>query len=516
MEFSKKEIHTNTLEHTRYSQLTIDDDFNIPDAKGDVERIIAKDGHIIMEDVIAEDGKVRVIGTVCFKAMYKTGKEQPDIEVYTGEIPFEDHVNIDGVTRGSQVECECHLDDITVSTINSRKLEVRGLIGNSISVYSDRVINPTTNLENGQGIECQYNNISRQELCIAKHDVLKLKEDVDIPQAKPNIRELLWWSVEAQGLECKAGDDVLQVRGELSIFTIYRGEDEHMPIQYMMSIRAFSREIPCQGAKENMVLVLDCGTGKKEVSIKADADGEDRVIAVDAAIDMNIKMYQQSELKIISDMYSPQIELEPVREHFSYENLVLRNLAKAKVNYRKQISEGEQKFLQVCHIFGGVDVDDTKIEEDGVNVSGVIKCNLLYISASDDPMNCTEFDVPFEYKVETMKCKKGCSIRIVPCIDQLTATLLSSEEVEVKAQVNLSISVFEKAECDIISDVNVMPIDYVKKSKAPGIVGYVVKEGDSIWSVARKYYATTESIRKINGLDKDQLVPGEKLIVVKS
>ena len=47
MEFSKKEIHTSVLTQSKYSQITVDDDFTIPDSKGDMEKIVAKEGHIL-------------------------------------------------------------------------------------------------------------------------------------------------------------------------------------------------------------------------------------------------------------------------------------------------------------------------------------------------------------------------------------------------------------------------------------------------------------------------------------
>ena len=50
----------------------------------------------------------------------------------------------------------------------------------------------------------------------------------------------------------------------------------------------------------------------------------------------------------------------------------------------------------------------------------------------------------------------------------------------------------------------------------PGIVAYVAKKDDTIWSVARKYYATTESIRTINNLESDYINEGDRLIIVKS
>ena len=54
MEFSKKEIHTSVLTQSKYSQITVDDDFTIPDGKGDMEKLVAKEGHIILESMVPE------------------------------------------------------------------------------------------------------------------------------------------------------------------------------------------------------------------------------------------------------------------------------------------------------------------------------------------------------------------------------------------------------------------------------------------------------------------------------
>ena len=132
MEFSKKEIHTSVLTQSKYSQITVDDDFTIPDSKGDMEKIVAKEGHILLESMIPEDGKVRITGSVCVRVLYRTGGDIPRLCQFQSEIPFEDVVNCDGVSSSSQVDCHSQLEDLTVSMINSRKLEVRGLIGTSV------------------------------------------------------------------------------------------------------------------------------------------------------------------------------------------------------------------------------------------------------------------------------------------------------------------------------------------------------------------------------------------------
>ena len=516
MDFNRKDIHTSTLKATKYSELTIDDDFNIPDTKEDIAKIVAKHGYIVLDEVIPEDGKVRVTGSVFFKVLYKVASEKPDIEVYENEILFEDHVNVDGITHNHQAESFLKLEDITVSMINSRKLEVRGLIGNTVSVYEECRVNGAIGIENGQGIECQYKNAVITETVINKRDVFKIKEDVEIPQNKPNIRDITWSSVDLRNLDVKAMDGAISVRGEVEIFVIYKGLEEHLPIQYVFLVRSISREIECQGAASGMIIDAVCSLGKGDVVIRPDEDGEDRIIGVDYCVDMNIKMYEDMDIKFLSDMYSPQVEIEPEKERFCYENLLIRNQAKAKVSYRKRINGEQAKFLQICHIYGNADIEDVSMNKDNVLVSGIIKANVLYISTDDDPMNCMEIDIPFEHTIDTVSLSKDDSVRIVPGIDQLNATLLNSEEVEIKAQLNLGMSIFSRTESEIITDMTVSDIDYEKKSKMPGIVGYVVKKGDSIWSIARHYYATTKSITEINHLESDYIKEGDRLIIVKS
>lgn len=47
-----------------------------------------------------------------------------------------------------------------------------------------------------------------------------------------------------------------------------------------------------------------------------------------------------------------------------------------------------------------------------------------------------------------------------------------------------------------MTDMKQGPLDYDKIREIPGIVGYIVKEGDTLWSIAKAYFTTVESIRE--------------------
>ena len=51
--------------------------------------------------------------------------------------------------------------------------------------------------------------------------------------------------------------------------------------------------------------------------------------------------------------------------------------------------------------------------------------------------------------------------------------------------------------------------------KRPGIIGYIVKDGDDLWTLAKRYHTTMESICQINQLENEKLKVGERVLIFK-
>ena len=58
-------------------------------------------------------------------------------------------------------------------------------------------------------------------------------------------------------------------------------------------------------------------------------------------------------------------------------------------------------------------------------------------------------------------------------------------------------------------------IDYKVLEQRPGIIGYIVKEGDELWNLAKYYGTTKEGIMDINHMESEQLKCGDKLLIFK-
>ena len=165
---------------------------------------------------------------------------------------------------------------------------------------------------------------------------------------------------------------------------------------------------------------------------------------------------------------------------------------------------------------GTVKVDDIRTTEEGVVVDGAVEVRLLYIAEDDTrPMNSMTGYLPFTYLVEAKNLSPDTIFHITPTLEQISSIMLGSDEVEIKAVVNLSIIAFARRQCPVIVDMSVAEIDYEKMNQLAGIIGYMVQEGDTLWTIAKRYFTSIDSIRKVNQLERDELSPGQKLVIVK-
>lgn len=516
MELTKNRITTTNLKAAKYMEFTIDDDFNVPDAKGDIDRFIASKGQVALDEVDVSANKVRLAGSVTYCILYQTNKESDIFESHEGEIAFEETINVDGVEPGDKVSVQTVLEDLYVTVINSRKYEVRGLVGVKVWACHQSVLEGATGIANGSGIECLTEKVCFTNVVAGSKDIMKIKEDIEIPANKPDIGSILWEQVSFDELESRATDMGVYISGKMEIFVIYKPEDAGFPIQYVSATREFHDTISCDGIDEDMILDDIIMPARSTVSVRTNDDGEDRILQVESCLNVDIKVYEDMETELMKDMFSYSAEVEPVRSKFTYENLLMRNNAKTRVVKKERIKSSQPPILQVVNISGSVDVDSAGPLDDAVVIEGAVKASVLYVSSDDaKPLCQMEMAVPFTYRVETVPLRPQDSIRITPALNRITAALTSNDEIEMKAIVDIGITIFTRKEIELIDDMTVKPVDMKKKAASPGLVGYIVKDGDSIWSIAKQYYSSLDSIRRVNHLDSDDIKQGDKLMVVK-
>ena len=123
--------------------------------------------------------------------------------------------------------------------------------------------------------------------------------------------------------------------------------------------------------------------------------------------------------------------------------------------------------------------------------------------------------IPFTHVIEAKGIDEQCIYHLRTDLEQLSTTMIDSDEIEVKIVMNLNVLVMKQTEMGIIQEIEEQELDREKLRSMPGIVGYQVQQGDTLWDIAKKFYTTIENIMELNGLENEEVKPLDSLILMK-
>ena len=88
MELIKKNIHMMVNDRKEMTQITLDDDMNVPDNRPDMINLIQQKGDIVLEEVKANENQAWIKGNLNFLVMYISDNEERRIQSIEGKIPL--------------------------------------------------------------------------------------------------------------------------------------------------------------------------------------------------------------------------------------------------------------------------------------------------------------------------------------------------------------------------------------------------------------------------------------------
>lgn len=516
MELIQKNIHMDRIKCKASTQVTIEDDINITDAKPDVYQLVMEQGSADIEEVRAVEDHVHVRGVLKFQVLYLSDEEIHHPACMEGTLPFEEQIYMDGVSANDSVTVKTALEDLSVGMINSRKLSVQALLDLKLSVEVLQDMQAAVGLDGGETVEMQKKTMQALNLCISKKDIFRVREELELPNGMPNIFSLLWQSCQLKDVTFRIMDEKMSLQGEISLFFLYEGEGEERQVMWHEAAIPVSGTVDCQGMREGMLEDIRCQIGHREIEVKPDGDGEERKICLELVLDLDMKLYEEEQVEMIADLYGVTKEIEAVKQTGQCKQLLGKNTGKLKTSGRFKVAPGLPKMHQLCGSFGEIQMGGAETCPEGLKIAGAVLVRAVYTTAdADTPIYCLKDAIPFSYMLEVPEVQEDCLYEIEPALDELTVSMLDGDEADVKAVLSFKGLVCKIHEEPVITDVKVTDLDPEKLSALPGIVAYIVKSGDSLWNIGKKYYVPIARMKEMNDLNSDEIKPGDKLLVVK-
>ena len=252
------------------------------------------------------------------------------------------------------------------------------------------------------------------------------------------------------------------------------------------------------------------------IDVKPDSVGEERIFQADVVLELDMNLYKEEEHDLVLDVYTPFKECVLHGKKEVLDSLLVRNSSKCRLTDRVEVKETQGKVLQICHSMGRVKIDKSAIVDDGILVEGIVLLKVLYIIGNDDmPFYSMETIIPFTHVAEARGITKDCTYFLRTDMEQLSTTMVDSNELEVKATVGINVLVLNSREEMIIEKVEEQPLDRNKIQNMPGITVYMTAAGDTMWDIAKRFYTTVDEICRINELEGEEVKPGQPLLLVK-
>ena len=278
MELIEKQLKTTAVKAEKQIQITLDEDKNVPDTKIDIEKIILSKGNIkIQESEIMVD-RIRVNGELEGEVLYLGTDGNSRCSVMEFAIDFEEYFHIESVVPTDHVSIMPELEDLNIMLINSRKIGIRAVLNFFITVSDGKEMKAIEDVD-GDGVQTLHKNLYMTQLVVDKKDIVRLKEETALPANKPNIYEPLWSYLGFQKVESKIYDHKIGIQGELYLFLLYLGEEEHMPLQFIEWEIPIRTELECYECMEGMVGNIGYRITSQNLEVKPDIDGETRILS---------------------------------------------------------------------------------------------------------------------------------------------------------------------------------------------------------------------------------------------
>lgn len=172
---------------------------------------------------------------------------------------------------------------------------------------------------------------------------------------------------------------------------------------------------------------------------------------------------------------------------------------------------------KILHTMSSLQVTGQNITEGGIELTGVVNMQIFYESSNEDNRyGVIKGTIPFQYVLEAEGINANCIYPVQSFVDQVTVAIIDNGEVDVKCVLYFRSNVYQRWQEKIVEQVLVTEPDMEKMESLPGIAVYMVKEGDSLWDIGKRYYVPVSVIKQTNELTSDEVKAGDRILIVKN
>ncbi len=512
MNLIKEERKISEVIGQKCSQTMVESDVIVPDVKPDIKKILEVSGSVCITQKMIQQDKVFLQGILRMTVLYL-----PDGGT-TGELcslfitqDFSHSMDCRGATPEMQLTAEVTIETIDYTLLNSRKVNLRCVLGLGIKVARPVLLSLTTGIDENDSLALRKERLrllSNTETCESQ---IILREQLEFPSGKPTIGEILRLTAIPTATELQLVEGKAVAKGQVRICTLYRSETDHSA-QFMEHLLPFTEILDMESAMDGMEGEIDFSIADLYYEIRENNDGEARNLGLELVLSAAVHGHEIIEMDAVTDAYSLQCDLDLTTKTHSVEQLLDNSTAELSHKDHAELPAMLPALRQVCDVNADARIERIAIEGEQVTVFGIVRSNILYLTADETlPVSGFSHQTEFShsFSVPGADGHTACDARVF--LDHVSYTLSGNNSIELRFVLGLSVKSLKTGDLTFIDDISPCP-DGTKLH--PCMVLYFVQPGDSLWKIAKAYHTTVEQLKSLNQLECDTIYPGQQLKVL--
>jgi hypothetical protein len=409
------------------------------------------------------------------------------------------------------------IEHMDYTLLNGRKINVKTILPISCKVYDEIDREFSSSIAGIEDIQVLKDTVILNTYLGSNKVNFIIKEDLDLPSSKPTVNEILRNDVKITGKDFKVAEGKIIVKGDIGISTLYIADDETRSMQYMENELAFTQFVELEDVDEDTVVDVDYDLIDYKIEAIEDSDGELRNIRAEIALNIYVNGMSQKTVEVLSDAYSPKARITLEKQQISLDEVFSKNRSQIVIKDTIDLNECSPEVAEIFNVLCNYNVSESRVEDDKIVIEGSVQNNILYLANNDDqPVFCYKKEIPFKHEVDIRGINSNMKADISLEVEHCNYSMISSNQVEIRAVVGVDMRVETKKLVPIINKASENLIDEMKILSRPSVIVYITQTGDSLWKIAKKYGTTVDTLMKINNLSEtDILMPGQQIIILK-
>ena len=513
LEAIKKTISVDKNTANETMQLLLEGEVIVPDSKGDMQRIISCAADCFVRPCGVNGNRLEFSGSADIDIIYLC-KNQNAVGM-SGTAAINDFMVIEGLDKNSTVQLDCNIISVDCNVQNERKAAYKLLIEVSCHVFDTYCGDVVESIDGLNDENMFINDINYTNLISKQPGSITVREQLKIGKEKPNIDSIVRAFAQPVNINAACADEGVKITGDLKLTFLYNGAEGGDPLE------VFTDEVPINGcvevggAREDMLCSPDIKVEKLFYSVLADEDGESRVIDIECELCIYPNVFGSNNVKLLDDAYCLDRFLELECRNIEAFRAICCNNSQCPI--KQPVETDGADMLQIYCVTGDVTVDNVSVMQDKTLVEGVLTVNVLYVTGNDsDPVCGFKGDIPFSHTLETLGSTECMTALVNAAPQHIGFNMLSQREVEIRGMLAINCVVIENTAFTVVTNVKERPVPDGFFDSLPSVTVYIVKKGDTLWKLAKRFNTTVSEIAKINGIeDVDLIHPGDRLLILK-